>query len=145
MVPFAWKSAYKKGHSSETALTRINNDLLRAIDDNACVILVLLDLSAAFDTVDHQILLTRLKCRYGVKGNALAWPGHISQIGSSTSGWRMIVLLNTSWPVMSHRDLCWDQFCTLCTLPRLQMSSSVMVWGFISMPMTRSYTCHSSL
>ena len=54
-------------------LTRINNDLLRAIDDNACVILVLLDLSAAFDTVDHQILLTRLKCRYGVKGNALAW------------------------------------------------------------------------
>ena len=41
--------------------------------DNACVILVLLDLSAAFDTVDHQILLTRLKCRYGVKGNALAW------------------------------------------------------------------------
>ena len=63
-----FQSAYKKGHS-----TRINDDLLRAIDDNACVILVLLDLSAAFDTVDHQILLTRLKCRYGVKGNAEAW------------------------------------------------------------------------
>ena len=47
--------------------------ILKAIDDNACVILVLLDLSAAFDTVDHQILLTRLKYRYGVKGNALAW------------------------------------------------------------------------
>ena len=42
------------------------------IDDNACDILVRLDLSAAFDTVDQQILLTR-KCRYGVKGNALAW------------------------------------------------------------------------
>ena len=68
-----FQSAYKKGHSTETALTQINNDLLRAIDDNACVILVLLDLSAAFDTVYHQILLTRLKCRYGVKGNALAW------------------------------------------------------------------------
>ena len=68
-----FQSAYKKGHSTETALTRINDDLLRAIDDNACVILVLLDLSAAFDTVDHQILLTRLKCRYGVRGTALAW------------------------------------------------------------------------
>ena len=68
-----FQSAYKKGHGMETALTRINDDLLKAIDDNACVILVLLDLSAAFDTVDHQILLTQLKCRYGVKGNALAW------------------------------------------------------------------------
>jgi len=55
------------------SLTRINDDLLRASDDNACVIVVLLDLSAAFDTVEHQILLTRIKCRYGVKGNALAW------------------------------------------------------------------------
>ena len=52
---------------------RINNFQLRAIDDNAYVVLVLLDLSAAFDTVDHQILLSRLKCRYGIKGNALAW------------------------------------------------------------------------
>ena len=61
-----FQSAYKKGHSRETALTRINDDLLKAIDDNACVILVLLDLSAAFDTVDHQILLTRpvsLRCQ----------------------------------------------------------------------------------
>ena len=68
-----FQSAYKKGHSTETALTRINDDLLRAMDDNACVILVLLDLSAAFDTVDHQLLLTRLKYRYGVRGTALAW------------------------------------------------------------------------
>ena len=57
-----FQSAYKI-YSTETALTRINDDLLKAIDDNACVILVLLDLSAAFDTVDHQILLTRLVTR----------------------------------------------------------------------------------
>jgi len=49
-----FQSAYKKGHSTETALTRINDDLLRAIDDNAGVILVLLDLSAEFDIIDHH-------------------------------------------------------------------------------------------
>ena len=50
----------------------------------------------------------------------MPWPGcvHISQIGSNTSGWRMIVLLSTSWPVVSHRDLRWDQFCiTMYTAP----------------------------
>ena len=55
-----FQSAYNKGHSTETALTRIHNDILRAIDDGECVILVLLDLSAAFDTVDHDVLITRL-------------------------------------------------------------------------------------
>ena len=51
-----FQSAYNKGHSTETALTRIHNEILRAIDDGECVILVLPDLSAAFDTADHDIL-----------------------------------------------------------------------------------------
>ena len=51
---------------------QINNDLLGGIDCSVCVILVLV-LSVAFDTVDHQILLTQRKCCYDVKGNALAW------------------------------------------------------------------------
>ena len=42
------------GHSIEPALPRIHNDILRAIDDNSCVILVLLDLSADFDQIDHD-------------------------------------------------------------------------------------------
>ena len=50
------QSAYKKHHSCETALLRVQNDILKAIDDKQCVILLLLDLSAAFDTVDHKIL-----------------------------------------------------------------------------------------
>ena len=68
-----FQSAYKKAHSKERALMRIHNDILRAIDDNECVILVLLDLLAAFDTVDHQILLTRLRNRFGISGKALSW------------------------------------------------------------------------
>ena len=53
------QSTYKRFHSCKTALIRVHNDILRAIDDRHCVILLLLDLSAAFDAVDHDILLTR--------------------------------------------------------------------------------------
>ena len=66
-----FQSAYKKGHSTETVLTRIHNDILRATDDGQCVILVLLGLPAAFDTVDHDILITRLEHRFGISGKAL--------------------------------------------------------------------------
>ena len=51
------QSACKRFHSTETALVRVHNDILTAIDNNNSVILLLLDLSAAFDTVDHSILL----------------------------------------------------------------------------------------
>ena len=58
------QSAYKPFHSCETALVRVHNDILVAIDKRHCVMLLLLDLSAAFDTVDHDILLTRLHSEY---------------------------------------------------------------------------------
>ena len=66
-----YQSAYKEHHSTETALLKVQNDILRAIDNNCCVILLLLDLSATFDTVDHCILLDRLSERFGITGNAL--------------------------------------------------------------------------
>ena len=59
-------SAYRKFHSTETALTRIHNDLLVAMNRRQVSALVLLDLSAAFDTLDHQILLKRLKMRFSI-------------------------------------------------------------------------------
>ena len=49
--------AYKPFHSCATALSRVYNDVMRAIDNRQCLILFLLDLSAAFDTVAHEILL----------------------------------------------------------------------------------------
>ena len=67
------QSAYKNGHSTETALVKIQNDILQEIDKKSCVILVLLDLSAAFDTVDHTTLLKRLKIRFGIRGKAFEW------------------------------------------------------------------------
>ena len=67
------QSAYKKGHSTETEFIKVQNDFLRAIDNRDSVILLMLDLSAAFDTVHHSILLTRLSNSYGLRGVVLDW------------------------------------------------------------------------
>ena len=67
------QSAYKAGHSTETALLKVKADILSAINNNEVVCLVLLDLSAAFDTISHQILLNRLKYHFGVDGTVLNW------------------------------------------------------------------------
>jgi hypothetical protein len=68
-----YQSAYKQFHSTETALIRVQNDILRAMDDQQVCLLLLLDLSAAFDTVDHNILLTRMSNSFGIDGTPLAW------------------------------------------------------------------------
>ena len=52
---------------------RFHSNILAAIDKRQCVMLLLLDLSAAFDTVDHDILLTRLHSKYSISGIALEW------------------------------------------------------------------------
>lgn len=67
----AFQSAYRINHSCESALTRIVNDILSASEKRKVTALVLLDLSAAFDTVDHTILLHRLKEYFGISGSAL--------------------------------------------------------------------------
>ena len=69
----ALQSAYRKYHSTETALLRVTDDILKTLDSNGEVILVLLDLSAAFDTLDHQILLARLRKYFNFTETALKW------------------------------------------------------------------------
>ena len=67
------QSAYRRHHSTETALLRVTNDFLMALDAGNEVLLVLLDYSAAFDTVNHAILLHRLEYRFGISGTVLNW------------------------------------------------------------------------
>ena len=62
------QSAYRKNHSTENTLIKVTNDILSALDKRQCVFLVLLDLSAAFDTIDHQVFLSQLCMEYGMKG-----------------------------------------------------------------------------
>ena len=67
------QSAYRQLHNTETALIKITNDLLLSADDKKVSVLVLLDLSAAFDTIDHTILLSRLQKTFGFGGTVLNW------------------------------------------------------------------------
>lgn len=67
------QSAYRAHHCTESAMMKVTNDLLLALDKGSPCILVLLDLSAAFDTIDHEILLQRLEFTFGIKGAALGW------------------------------------------------------------------------
>jgi len=68
-----YQSAYKQLHSTETALVCVANDILRCVDEKKAVLLVLLDLSAAFDTVDHDVLLDRMFKRFGIQDTSLSW------------------------------------------------------------------------
>jgi hypothetical protein len=67
------QSAYKKNHSTETALLEVKNSLLESLDHGNAVLMVLLDMSAAFDTVDHNILLARMESRFGMTGKVISW------------------------------------------------------------------------
>ena len=67
------QSAYKKTFSTETLLIRIWNDLLVASDEKSATVVMMLDLSAAFDTVDHDLLLNILMKEIGLRGTVLKW------------------------------------------------------------------------
>jgi len=67
------QSAYRRHHSTETALLKLLSDVYGASDCQQVVLLGLLDLSAAFDCIDHEILLRRLRSRFRVHGSAYDW------------------------------------------------------------------------
>ena len=68
-----YQSAYREHYSCETSILKISNDILWDMETQSITSLVALDLSAAFDTVDHEILLSILSSKYRVKSNALKW------------------------------------------------------------------------
>ena len=67
------QSAYREFHSTETALLKVTNDILLSGDEGKVSVLTLLDLSAAFDTIDHSILCNRLNFNFGMCGIVLDW------------------------------------------------------------------------
>jgi len=67
------QSAYRVFRSTETVIAHVLSDILTAMDKGDIAALTLLDLSAAFDTVDHATLLRRLQISFGLGGSALSW------------------------------------------------------------------------
>ena len=67
------QSAYRPAHSTETALLKVTNDIRTALDKGDVTFLTLLNLSAAFDTIDHSLLFHILSYTYGISGTALSW------------------------------------------------------------------------
>jgi hypothetical protein len=82
------QSAYRRNHSTETAVLRVVSDILLAADRGEVTFLGLLDMSAAFDTVDHDVLLDRLRTSFGIQGTVLSW------IGSFVRGRTQVVCVN---------------------------------------------------
>ena len=72
LLELPW-STYHPCHSTETALLNITNNILHALDDGDVAVLTFLDLSSAFDTMDHHILLHRLRSLYSISGTILSW------------------------------------------------------------------------
>ena len=111
-----FQSAYRAGCSTETVLLRIVNDILSALDNDNISVLLLLDLSAAFDTLDHQILLSRLNSVFGIQSTALQrFHSYLSDRYQSTS-----VNNSSSSPsqliTVYLRAQYWGPFSLSCTL-----------------------------
>ena len=68
-----YQSAYRSNYSCETSLLKLTNDILWNMENKQVTALVMIDLSAAFDTIDHELLLEILHHRYSISDNALKW------------------------------------------------------------------------
>ena len=93
----AHQSGFRAGHSTETVLVRLLSVIFSAMDSGDVTLLALLDVTTAFDSVDHDIFLERLRRSFGVRGTALSWLESFIRgrtqsvaIGGRRSGWRAI-------------------------------------------------------
>ena len=113
-----FQSAFRAGHSTETVLLRTVNDnfIISALDNDNISVLLLLDLSAAFDTTDHQILLSRLNSVFGIQSTALRW--FQSYLTDTSVHFSQITRLrhHHSSCTVCLRAQYWGPFSSSCTL-----------------------------
>ena len=130
------QSAYRKGHSTETAMLCVWSDLLTAAEWRQVILLGLLDLSAAFDCVDHMILLQRLHSVFGLTDVVLQW---IESFQSDRTQ-QVNYLRHNRCCLEFRKDLCWVHCCMFYTRLNWLRSLLEMVFRCTSMPTTSRYT-----
>ena len=140
----AFQSAYRKHHSTESALLNIHNDILLNMAKGSVTALTLLDLSAAFDTIDHTILLDRLNGYYGISELPLGWfksylsgRTHSVKVGSTLSN---PVALQHGVPQGSVLGPIFFPYTPTQSAPSFNLTVASIT---ISTLMTLSYTFHS--
>ena len=109
------QSAYRRGHSTETALLNMMNDILHALDNGDVTVVTLLDLSAAFDTRDHNILCQRLEHFYGISGTPLNWFRSYLSNRNQTNNKNNNFHGQPCSTLVFHKALSWDLFYSFCT------------------------------
>ena len=110
---------------------------MTAMDRGQITLLGMFDLSAAFDTVDHAILLKRLDVSFGIRGNALNWfASYLSGRSQQVSVHGILASSFFFWILGCRRDPCWDQFCFFFTLQILLHWYRALVFQRMSLLMT---------
>ena len=112
-----FQSGFRKYYLTETALLKVQNDILMSMDNKEVTLLILLDLSAAFDTIEHSILLNILQQDFRVVGTALNW------FHSSLSGRKQHILV---------ADKTSDDFNLTCGVPQGSCIGPILFTLYVS-------------
>ena len=133
-----FQSAYRQNHSTETAVLSVLDGLLCSADERLVSLVALLDLSAAFDTLDHPVLLKWLETTFGVRGTVLDW--FVSYLNGRFQSVIVDGVVSSSHPLVYDvpQVSCWDQSCLPSTPSLCQMSFLSIIVTITSTPMTLS-------
>ena len=101
------QSAYRKFHSTETALLKLTNDIMENIDSGKITILTVLDMSVAFDTLDHITLLHRLQHTFGLSGYVISWICFLSN--------RLLILCKNWFVILTFHHHTYRRASGLCS------------------------------